>query len=133
MTPGLGGFAGRIFEFVHAPDAETPVITSANLPRVNRVLLESLSDQVHIAEKACYAISQLAVCYKNRDTSPMSTYCQETIQALLNTVSSPPMSPEQRVESSWDSLSDLGFGTIYTSGFLQWSLSSRWRGVSMSV
>lgn len=53
------------------------------------MLLESLSDQVHIAEKACYAISQLAVCYKNRETSPMSTYCQEIIQALLNTVGSP--------------------------------------------
>eukprot|EP00884_Botryococcus_braunii_P012569 jgi/Botrbrau1/21312/Bobra.0184s0023.1 len=75
---------GRLFEFVHAPDAEAPIISPSNLQRVNRVLLDSLADQPHIAEKACYAISQLAVGYRERETSPMSQHCQETIQALLN-------------------------------------------------
>ena len=47
--------AGRIFQFVHAAEGaevlDSPVITSANVQQIVAVLLESIRDLPHIAEK----------------------------------------------------------------------------------
>ena len=50
---------GRVFEFVHGAPGAPPVIPPGALPTVVAALLQATRDAPHIAEKACYAISQL--------------------------------------------------------------------------
>eukprot|EP00250_Pteridium_aquilinum_P006489 c16400_g1_i2 orf=255-2879(+) len=78
---------GRIFEFLHGPNIETPVITPANLPQILAVLLEKISDAPNVAEKVCGAIYLLAQGYEepNGSSSPLSPFLQNIIQALLIT------------------------------------------------
>jgi importin subunit beta-1 len=77
---------GRIFEFVHGSGANPPVITPANLPPIIETLLAAFKDEHHIAEKVCYAFSQLAAGFKDSDTaSPLSPYFKDIVQALLET------------------------------------------------
>ena len=45
--------AGRIFEFVHGPEAMPPVVTAQNLQKIKETLINSLRDEPHIAEKVC--------------------------------------------------------------------------------
>ncbi|KAA8517738.1 hypothetical protein F0562_015203 [Nyssa sinensis] len=50
----------RIFELLHTPSTGFSVISPANLQRVVGVLLESIKDAPHVAEKVCGAIYYLA-------------------------------------------------------------------------
>lgn len=53
-----------------------------------QVLLESIKDEPHIAEKVCYALSQLFVGFAEvAGANPMSAYFKDVVQALLETVS----------------------------------------------
>ena len=80
-------FSGRIFEFVHGPGVQPPVITAQNLQPIKEVLLRCINDEPHIAEKVCYAIGQLSAGFKDSGvTSPLSPYFQDLITALLGTV-----------------------------------------------
>ena len=75
--------AGRIFEFVHTP----AVVNQETLPQIVGVLLGSIRDMPHIAEKVCYAMAQLAAGFKDDDsTSLFSPYFKEIVGALLDAV-----------------------------------------------
>lgn len=77
---------GRIFEFVHMEDSQAPLLGPGNLPQVVEALLLAIRDAPHIAEKVCYAISQLAGgFFEQRGTSAMSPYFKDVVQALLET------------------------------------------------
>ena len=79
--------AGRVFEFVHGTDNAQPLVTQRNVSEIVQALLASLQDEPHIAEKVCYALSQLAAGSKQEDgLSLLSPYFKEIIQALLTTV-----------------------------------------------
>lgn len=77
---------GRIFQFVHGG---APLLGPENLPSVVNALLLSLKDEVHTAEKVCYAISQLAAGFEGKDPSPLSPYFKDIIAALLETAARP--------------------------------------------
>mmetsp|Transcript_8298 Transcript_8298/g.29142 ORF Transcript_8298/g.29142 Transcript_8298/m.29142 type:complete len:878 (-) Transcript_8298:27-2660(-) len=78
---------GRIFEFLHGPGVEPPVLTAQLLPSILGVLLESLGKDVpHVATKVCWAIHNLAAGYlehSDEATSPLSPFFQSTVQTLL--------------------------------------------------
>jgi len=76
---------GRIFEFVHGLLKDPPLITQENLPLVVETLLNSLKDEVYIAEKVCYAISKLAAGFSDMNPSPMSQYFETVVGRLLET------------------------------------------------
>lgn len=87
---------GRIFEFVHGDDSAPPLLGPGNLPQVVEALLLAIRDAPHIAEKVCYAISQLAGGFREqRGTSAMSPYFKDIVQALLETASRPADAAEQ--------------------------------------
>ncbi|KAL4428164.1 hypothetical protein ABPG75_002253 [Micractinium tetrahymenae] len=87
---------GRIFEFVHSEDWQVPLLGPGNLPQVVEALLQAIRDAPHIAEKVCYAISQLAAGFEEqRGTSAMSPYFKDIVQALLETASRPADAAEQ--------------------------------------
>eukprot|EP00889_Picochlorum_renovo_P003422 jgi/Picre1/30452/NNA_005816.t1 len=76
---------GRIFEFVHGHLKDPPLITPENLPVVIEALLKSLDDEIHIAEKVCYAISKLAAGFSDMSPSPLSQYFETIVGKLLAT------------------------------------------------
>jgi importin subunit beta-1 len=57
---------GRIFEFLHSPDIEPPIVTPESLPPIIAVLIKSLQDNSHIAYRVCCAISALAEGFQGR-------------------------------------------------------------------
>lgn len=90
-SPARLPITGRTLEFVHGTGAA--LIGPQNLPQIIQALLEAISDGPLVAEKVCYALSQLAAGFEGgAGTSPMSPYFQTVIQALLQTV---------RVECGW--------------------------------
>lgn len=87
---------GRIFEYVHSEDLNPPLIDGQVLPQIIQVLLEAIKDAPHIAEKVCYAISQLAAGFDaTSSTSPMSPYFKDIVQSLLETAARPAEVNEQ--------------------------------------
>lgn len=95
--------AGRVFEFVHGMEGAAPVVTPANIGEVVQTLLASLQDEPHIAEKVCYAFSQLAAgCKLQEGPSLLSPYFKEIIGALLATVRLMSSSPASHY--TWDCL-----------------------------
>lgn len=77
---------GRAFEHVHGlPDVH--VLDAASLPAVVAALVESTRDLPHVAEKACYALGQLASGYAEADpdavSTPFSEHFPAVVQALL--------------------------------------------------
>lgn len=76
---------GRIFEFLHGPSLEPPVITPTNLPLIIAVLLESINDTPNVAEKVCGAIYFLAQGYEDggQSSTPLSPYFPKILEALL--------------------------------------------------
>lgn len=78
---------GRIFEILHSPLGDYPVVTSANLPRIMSVLLESTRDSPHVATKVCGAIYFLAQGYEDSDSESamLIPYLGNIISALLAT------------------------------------------------
>ena len=81
--------AGRVFEFVltEEPGIE-PVVSHKNVSKIVPTLLESLQDEPHIAEKVCYAFSELASALKQGSgESLLSPYFKDIVAALLQAVS----------------------------------------------
>ena len=78
--------AGRIFEFVHSP----AVVNERSLPGIVGVLLGAIRDSLHIAEKVCYALAQLAAGFKDaQNASLLSPYFKDIVAALLEAVRAP--------------------------------------------
>ena len=100
---------GRIFEFLHGPNIEAPVITPANLPQILGVLLEKISDLPNVAEKVCGAIYLLAQGYEESDhtTSPLSPFFQSIIQALLVTTDREDAGDSRLRASAYETLNEI--------------------------
>lgn len=77
----------RIFELLHTPSTGFSVISSANLQRVVGVLLDSIKDAPHIAEKVCGAIYYLAQGYEDAGTSSslFTPFLPDIITCLIST------------------------------------------------
>lgn len=82
---------GRTLEFVHGSDPGNPLVGPGNLPQIVQALLEAIQDAAHVAEKVCYALSQLADGFADpgSQTTALSPYFQTIIQALLQTAARP--------------------------------------------
>lgn len=84
---------GRILEFIHASDEDVspPLITSDNISSVVARLVHATNDAPHVAERACYALGQLAAGFKRSSTavaadqSLLSPYFRDIMGALFNT------------------------------------------------
>ncbi|CAK9183123.1 unnamed protein product [Ilex paraguariensis] len=77
----------RIFELLHSPSSGFSVINPANLQRIVGVLLESIKDAPHVAEKVCGAIYYLAQGYEDAGTSSsmLTPYLTDLIGCLIAT------------------------------------------------
>lgn len=83
---------GRTLEFVHGSDPGNPLIGPGNLPQIVQALLEAIHDPAtHVAEKVCYALSQLAGGFADPGaaSTPLSPFFQTIVQALLQTAARP--------------------------------------------
>lgn len=100
---------GRIFEFLHGPNIEVPVITQSNLPQILSVLLEKISDVPNVAEKVCGAIYLLAQGYEepNGSSSPLSPFLQNIIQALLVTTEREDAGDSRLRASAYETLNEI--------------------------
>ncbi|XP_022922215.1 importin subunit beta-1-like [Cucurbita maxima] len=75
---------GRIFEFLHGSNIDTPIINQANCQQIITVLLQSMKDVPNVAEKACGALYFLAQGYEDvGPSSPLTPFFQEIVQSLL--------------------------------------------------
>eukprot|EP00245_Coleochaete_scutata_P006394 TRINITY_DN20827_c0_g1_i1.p1 TRINITY_DN20827_c0_g1~~TRINITY_DN20827_c0_g1_i1.p1 ORF type:complete len:875 (-),score=236.69 TRINITY_DN20827_c0_g1_i1:663-3287(-) len=77
---------GRIFEFLHGPAVDTPIITEQNLPLIVNALVESLNkDTPNVATKVCGAIYFLAQGYEDspEPASPLSPFFHTLVRVLL--------------------------------------------------
>lgn len=76
----------RIFEFLHGPNVESPVITANNLAGILSVLQESIKDVPKVAEKVCGAIYHLAQGYEQAEgSSPLTPFFESIVSVLLAT------------------------------------------------
>eukprot|EP00803_Ostreobium_quekettii_P001410 evm.model.scf_992.7 EVM.evm.TU.scf_992.7 scf_992:41153-48250(-) len=101
---------GRIFEFVHGSDTGQPLITNQNLPHIVKVLLESIQDEPHIANRVCYAISHLAAGSKDSESSKLSPFFKDIVQELINTAFRPMADSymQSRLQnSSFEAINDM--------------------------
>ena len=81
---------GRIFECVAREQISPPLLDAQSVAPVIGALLEAIRDEAHIAEKVCYAISQLAAVFKDSEgASPLSPYFESIVGALLETAARP--------------------------------------------
>jgi importin subunit beta-1 len=79
---------GRIFNCVADEELNPPLLDGNSLAPVIGVLLEAIRDEAHIAEKVCYALSQLASVYRDAPPpSPLSPFFESIVGALLETAS----------------------------------------------
>ncbi|GFY82403.1 ARM repeat superfamily protein [Actinidia rufa] len=77
----------RIFELLHTPSTGFSVIAPENLQRIVGVLLESIKDAPHVAEKVCGAIYYLAQGYEDAgpSSSLLTSYLPDIITCLIAT------------------------------------------------
>ncbi|GJT96763.1 importin subunit beta-1-like protein [Tanacetum coccineum] len=78
---------GRIFELLHSPATGFSVVSPANFQRVMAVLLESIKDSPHVAEKVCGAIYFLAQGYEGFEagSSVLTPYIADIVTSLIAT------------------------------------------------
>jgi importin subunit beta-1 len=100
---------GRIFEFLHGPNVQFPVITQENLPSILGVLLESIKDTPNVAEKVCGAIYFLAQGYEESTgaLSPLSPFFQNIVQALLATTDREDAGDSRLRTSAYETLNEV--------------------------
>lgn len=88
----------RMFEFLHLPDEQPPLIQPQLVAPVVNALIESLKDQPHIAYHICCAISHLAAGYHQHEppaTSPLSPFFNDLVASLLQCAAGVAQSVEQ--------------------------------------
>jgi len=100
---------GRIFEFLHQPEINPPIITEENLPLVVGALLESLGDSPNVAEKACGALYFLAQGYEEMGgkSSPLSPFFPRLVQGLLLTAEREDASESRLRASAYETLNEI--------------------------
>lgn len=99
----------RIFEFLHNPSLETPLVTNTNLPLILSVLLESIKDAPNVAEKVCGAIYFLSQGYEDMDgsSSPLSPFFQNIVQTLLATTEREDAEESRLRTSAYETLNEV--------------------------
>ncbi|XP_071738286.1 importin subunit beta-1-like [Rutidosis leptorrhynchoides] len=99
----------RIFELLHSPAAGFSVISPANLQRVMVVLLESIKDSSHVAEKVCGAIYYLAQGYEGFETgsSVLSPYLPDIITSLIATADRTDASDTKLRSAAYETLNEV--------------------------
>lgn len=99
----------RIFEFLHKPGMDTPLVTSTNLPFILSVLLESIKDAPNVAEKVCGAIYFLAQGYDDLEdsSSPLSPFFQSIVQSLLATTEREDADESRLRTSAYETLNEV--------------------------
>ncbi|XP_031494714.1 importin subunit beta-1-like [Nymphaea colorata] len=99
---------GRIFEFLHGPTVETPVITQANFPLILSVLVEGMKDVPNVAEKVCGALYFLAQGYEDVGTSSLLTpFFQNVVEALLSTAHRQDAGESRLRTSAYETLNEV--------------------------
>ncbi|KAI5077587.1 hypothetical protein GOP47_0007411 [Adiantum capillus-veneris] len=99
----------RIFEFLHGPSVDTPVVNQNNLSLIVEVLSEGIKDAPNVAEKICGAIYFLAQGYEESGgpTSPLSPYLQGIIQMLLAATDREDAGESRLRTSSYETLNEI--------------------------
>ncbi|GLJ17238.1 hypothetical protein SUGI_0298820 [Cryptomeria japonica] len=100
---------GRIFEFLHGPMMEAPIITQSNFQHILSVLIESLKDVPNVSEKVCGALYFLAQGYEDGEaiSSPLSPFLQNIIQALLDTADRDDGNESRLRASAYETLNEV--------------------------
>ncbi|KAH7429407.1 hypothetical protein KP509_09G046600 [Ceratopteris richardii] len=99
----------RIFEFLHGPNVEDPVVNENYLPLIMEVLSEGIKDIPNVAEKICGAIYFLAQGYEEIEgtSSPLSPYIQGLIQMLLASVDREDAGESRLRTSAYETLNEI--------------------------
>uniref|UniRef100_A0A5B7B4P7 Putative importin subunit beta-1 n=1 Tax=Davidia involucrata TaxID=16924 RepID=A0A5B7B4P7_DAVIN len=99
----------RIFELLHTPSTGFSVISPVNLQRVVGVLLESIKDAPHVAEKVCGAIYYLAQGYEDAGTSSsfLSPYLMDIITCLVATADRTDCTDSKLRSSAYETLNEV--------------------------
>eukprot|EP00249_Psilotum_nudum_P024753 c29286_g1_i1 orf=306-2930(+) len=99
----------RIFEFLHGPNVDNPIITPANLPVILGVLLGSIKDVPNVVEKVCGAIYFLAQGYEESggSSSPLSPFFQGIVHALLLTADREDAGDSRLRASAYETLNEV--------------------------
>ncbi|XP_077213821.1 importin subunit beta-1-like [Tasmannia lanceolata] len=100
---------GRIFEMLHSPGSGFSVITTANLPRVMAVLLESIKDAPNVADKVCGAIYNLAQGYEDAGASSslLSPYLHDIIASLISAAERTDANDSRLRTSAYETLNEV--------------------------
>ncbi|PIN26309.1 Karyopherin (importin) beta 1 [Handroanthus impetiginosus] len=99
----------RIFELLHSPATGFSVITPANLQRILGVLLESIKDAPHVAEKVCGAIYFLAQGYEDAgpSSSLLTPYLTDILNSLITTAERTDGGDSKLSSSAYDTLNEV--------------------------
>lgn len=98
----------RIFELLHTPATGFSVISPSNLQRIIGVLLESIKDDSHVAEKVCGAIYYLAQGYEDASSSsPLTPYLPDIIGCLIATADRKDSSESKLRTSAYETLNEI--------------------------
>ncbi|KAL6987881.1 Importin subunit beta-1 [Sarracenia purpurea var. burkii] len=99
----------RIFELLHTPSTGFSVISPANLQRIVVVLLESIKDAPHVAEKVCGAIYYLAQGYEDAgpSSSLLTPYLTDIITCLIATADRTDGSDSKLRSSAYETLNEV--------------------------
>lgn len=100
---------GRIFELLHTPSTGFSVISPANLQRIVGVLLESIKDAPHIAEKVCGALYYLAQGYEDAGTSSslVTPFLPDIVTCLIATAERTDGSDSKLRSSAYETLNEV--------------------------
>ncbi|MCD9642182.1 Importin subunit beta-1 [Datura stramonium] len=96
----------RIFELLHTPASGFSVISPANLQQIVEVLLESIKDVPHVAEKVCGAIYFLSQGYE--DAGPSSSLLTPFITQIIGSL----IATADRTDSSGSKLRTTAYETL---------------------
>lgn len=98
----------RIFELLHTPNVGFSVISPSNLPQVVGVLLESIKDAPHVAEKVCGAIYYLAQGYEDAPSCSLLTpYVSDIIGCLIATADRTDSNESKLRTSAYETLNEV--------------------------
>ncbi|KAK9054920.1 hypothetical protein SSX86_025999 [Deinandra increscens subsp. villosa] len=99
----------RIFELLHSPATGFSVISPANLQKIMAVLLESIKDSPHVAEKVCGAIYYLAQGYEGFEagSSVLTPYLPEIIASLISTAERADASDTKLRSAAYETLNEV--------------------------
>lgn len=99
----------RIFELLHSPASGFSVITPANLQKILGVLLESIKDAPHVAEKVCGAIYFLAQGYEDAgpSSSLLTHYIPDIMTSLITAADRTDGSDSKLRSSAYETLNEV--------------------------